>query len=169
MIAWASLVVLLVKNLPAMWETGFSLWVGKIPWGRERLPTPVFWPGEFHGLYSPWGMQGVRHDWVTFTFTGHEEVLFNTRAGSVLWGLFNYRPRNRRILVSHLDPFSSVHYEGLNKMVYNFPYISNIDSKKSSNVILNSVGLIAVNCRNPQRRELISMSLNLATVLNTQS
>ncbi|KAB0384782.1 hypothetical protein FD755_006699 [Muntiacus reevesi] len=22
-----------------------------IPWNRERLPTPVFWPGEFHGLY----------------------------------------------------------------------------------------------------------------------
>ena len=22
-------------------------WVGKIPWRRERLPTPVFWPGEF--------------------------------------------------------------------------------------------------------------------------
>ena len=19
------------------------------------LPTPVFWPGEFHGLYSTWG------------------------------------------------------------------------------------------------------------------
>ena len=18
------------------------------------MPTPVFWPGEFHGLYSPW-------------------------------------------------------------------------------------------------------------------
>jgi len=30
-------------------------WVGKIPWRRERLPTPVFWPGEFHGLYSPLG------------------------------------------------------------------------------------------------------------------
>ena len=28
--------------------------LGKIPWRRERLP-PVFWPGEFHGLYSPWG------------------------------------------------------------------------------------------------------------------
>ena len=28
--------------------------LGKIPWRRERLPTPVFWPGEFHGLYSPW-------------------------------------------------------------------------------------------------------------------
>ena len=34
---------------------GFHLWVGKIPWRRERLPTPVLWPGEFHGLYSPWG------------------------------------------------------------------------------------------------------------------
>ena len=21
---------------------------------REQLPTPVFWPGEFRGLYSPW-------------------------------------------------------------------------------------------------------------------
>ena len=29
----------------------FDPWVGKIPWRRERLPTPVFWPGEFHGLY----------------------------------------------------------------------------------------------------------------------
>ena len=44
-----NLVVQLVKNLPAVWET----WVGKIPWRRERLPTPVFWPGEFHGLYRP--------------------------------------------------------------------------------------------------------------------
>ena len=26
-----------------------------ISWRRESLPTPVFWPGEFHGLYSPWG------------------------------------------------------------------------------------------------------------------
>ena len=22
---------------------------------RIPLPTPVFWPGEFHGLYCPWG------------------------------------------------------------------------------------------------------------------
>ena len=34
---------------------GFNPWVGKIPSRRERLPTPGFWPGEFHGLYSPWG------------------------------------------------------------------------------------------------------------------
>ena len=29
--------------------------VGKIPWRRERLPTPVFWPGEVHEMYPPWG------------------------------------------------------------------------------------------------------------------
>ena len=32
----------------------FDSWVGKIPWRREQLPTPVFWPREFHELYSPW-------------------------------------------------------------------------------------------------------------------
>ena len=30
-------------------------WVGKIPWRRDTLRSPVFWPGEFHELYSPWG------------------------------------------------------------------------------------------------------------------
>ena len=34
---------------------GFDPWVGKFLWRREWPPTPVFWPGEFHGLYSPWG------------------------------------------------------------------------------------------------------------------
>ena len=38
---------------------GFDPWVGKIPWRRERLPTPVFLFGEFHGQrnlvgYSLW-------------------------------------------------------------------------------------------------------------------
>ena len=33
----------------------FDPWVGKIPWRRVRLPTPVFWPGGFHGLFSAWG------------------------------------------------------------------------------------------------------------------
>ncbi|CAI9179278.1 unnamed protein product [Rangifer tarandus platyrhynchus] len=29
--------------------------LGRCPWRRERLSTPVFWSGEFHGLYSPRG------------------------------------------------------------------------------------------------------------------
>ena len=37
-------------------------WVGKIPWRRERLPTPVFLPGESQGQrslagYHPWGLK----------------------------------------------------------------------------------------------------------------
>ena len=31
---------------------GFDPWVGKILWRRERLPTPIFLPGEFHGQRS---------------------------------------------------------------------------------------------------------------------
>ena len=41
--------------------------LGRSPGVRERLPTPVFWPGEFHGLYTPWGCR-VGQDWMTFFF-----------------------------------------------------------------------------------------------------
>ena len=47
-----------------VWEAARSSWVGKTRWRRERLPTPVFWPGEFQGLYSPWGHKQL---WVTLT------------------------------------------------------------------------------------------------------
>ena len=48
----------------------FSPWVGKIPWRRERLPTPVFWPREFHELYSPWGHeQSDMTKWLSHHFT----------------------------------------------------------------------------------------------------
>ena len=50
-----SLVAQLLKNLPAMQETLVQFLVGKIPGRRDRLPTPVFWPREFHGQHSPWG------------------------------------------------------------------------------------------------------------------
>ena len=44
-----------VKNLHAMREA----WVQSLDWEdpleKGRLPTPVIWPGEFHGLYSPEG------------------------------------------------------------------------------------------------------------------
>ena len=28
--------------------------LGRYPGEGKGLPTPVFWPGEFRGLYSPW-------------------------------------------------------------------------------------------------------------------
>ena len=53
--SWASLVAQLVKNLPALWES----WVQPLGWEdpleKGKATTPVFWPEEFHGLYSPWG------------------------------------------------------------------------------------------------------------------
>ena len=51
---------------------GFNPWVGNIPWRRERLPSPVFWPGEFHGLYSPWGHREIQLR--DFHFTSQEMV-----------------------------------------------------------------------------------------------
>ena len=37
-----------------MGDLGSFPGLGRSPEG-ERLPTPVFWPREFHGMYSPWG------------------------------------------------------------------------------------------------------------------
>ena len=72
----------MVKNLPETWKTwvqplgwkdplekemathssilGLPWWLrGWIPWKRKWLPTPVFFPGGFHGQrslvgYGPW-------------------------------------------------------------------------------------------------------------------
>ena len=49
----------MIQNLPAMQEIRINPWVGKIPWRRKWLPTPVFLIGEFRGqrnqaVYSPW-------------------------------------------------------------------------------------------------------------------
>ena len=48
----------------------FDPWVGKMLWRRERLPTPVFWPGEFRGLCSAWGhKESDTTEGLHFTFT----------------------------------------------------------------------------------------------------
>ena len=45
----------MVKNLPAIRE----MWVQSLGWEdplkKKWLPTPVFWPRDFHGLKCPWG------------------------------------------------------------------------------------------------------------------
>ena len=39
-------------------DPGFDSWVGKIPWGRDRLRTPVFWgfPCGSAGKESTWNV-----------------------------------------------------------------------------------------------------------------
>ena len=53
--SWASLVAQLVKTPPAMWET----WIRSLGWEdpleKGKATHSIFWPGEFHGLYGPWG------------------------------------------------------------------------------------------------------------------
>ena len=53
--SWASLVSQLVKNLPVMRET----WVQSLGWEdpleKGKATYSIFWPEEFHGLYSPRG------------------------------------------------------------------------------------------------------------------
>ena len=115
----ASLVAQLIKNLPTMQET----WVLSLGWEdplrRERLPTLVFWPGEFHGLYSPWGCkESDRTEWLSFslshiptwlleiialtiqTFIGKGiALLFNTLSRFVL----TFLPRRKCLLILWLS------------------------------------------------------------------
>ena len=44
----------LVKNLPAMWETWVRSPDKEDPLQKGKATPPVFWPREFHELYSPW-------------------------------------------------------------------------------------------------------------------
>ena len=55
--SWAFLVAQMEENLPEMQKT----WVRSLGWEdpleKGKATTPVFWPGEFHGLYSSWGLR----------------------------------------------------------------------------------------------------------------
>ena len=59
-------------------HSSFLAW--RIPWmcvcvcvcvcRREQQPTPGFWPGEFYGLYSPWGRkESDTNEWLSHIYT----------------------------------------------------------------------------------------------------
>ena len=50
----------------------FHPWVGKIPWRREWLPTPVFLLGGFHGQRSLAGPQSMGSQRVRQDITSHQ-------------------------------------------------------------------------------------------------
>ena len=81
---WAFLVPQTVKNWPTMQETWFDPWFGKIPWRKEWLTMPVFWPGEFHGqrnlaVYSQWGCEeSDMTEWLSLHFTLNGLLVFPT-------------------------------------------------------------------------------------------
>ena len=87
----ASLMAQIVKRLPAMRETWFNPWIGKISWRRKWQPTPVLLPGKSHGQrslvgYSPW--DGKESD-----MTEQLHIVMVTQS---VWS-----PRNRRRIACH--------------------------------------------------------------------
>ena len=55
--------------------------LGSISWRREQLPTSVFWPEDFHGLYSPWGRKS-------------QTRLSNFHFHANFWGKLSFIPSN---------------------------------------------------------------------------
>ena len=83
-----------VKRLPAMGETGFNSWVGKIPWRRKWQSTPAFFPGKAHGQrsligYSPWGHKELdtteRLHFHFYCLASSNEIRFRTDERESQW------------------------------------------------------------------------------------
>ena len=90
---------------PTMWET----WVWSLGWEdpleKGRLPTPVFCPGEFHGLYNSWDHR-VGHKLTDLhTYTVFANV-FWMRWHSFPWEWYPLPPKPGPSLVTH------VYYDG---------------------------------------------------------
>ena len=72
----------------------FDPWVGKIPWRREKLPTPVFWPREFHGLYIVHGVTNSQTRLIDF-HSLTPEADFRMRVGKqVVYLAYNLRKQS---------------------------------------------------------------------------
>ena len=73
------------KQLRDFTGTGFDPWIGKIPWRREYLPTPVSLLGEFHGQQTT--VHGVTKNRIqlsdkhthTYTHTQRDMTLASTK------------------------------------------------------------------------------------------
>ena len=68
----------MVKNLPAMWRSGFDPWVGKISW---RNDWPLAW--RIPWTEEPVRLQRVGHDWQHST--QHDSITFSL----IVSGLFS--------------------------------------------------------------------------------
>ena len=109
---------------------GFNPWIGKIPWRREWLHIPTFWPGEFHGLYSPQGhKESDTNEWLSHQTRSSTEqtctkasifqkLILYIAHTSKMYAVFSFideRIKKAVMKVSELKKFSSlsVHYRTL--------------------------------------------------------
>ena len=78
----------------------FDPWVGKIPWRRVWLLTPVFWPGKAHGQkslagYSPWGCK-ESDTTERLTLSWDTEVNGREEREKLFWGTTFLSPNDQR-------------------------------------------------------------------------
>ena len=76
----------------------FNPWVGTIPWRRERVPTPIFWPGEFHGLYIVPGVLKRLSDFHFLRSKGIKRFNMRMSVGGNMrgWAGMQVAPQGRR-------------------------------------------------------------------------
>ena len=67
------------------------------PWRRERLPTPAFWPGEFHGLYSPWGRK--ESDTIERLSLSHRKSSVDEKLSEILMRQYVYISPHKYLLI----------------------------------------------------------------------
>ena len=76
----------MVKNLPAMWDNGFDLWVRSIPWRRKWQHTPVILTGVSLGQrslvgYIHWGHKELgTTEQLTLTFKESKSWFYSPTA-----------------------------------------------------------------------------------------
>ena len=124
----------LVKNLLQCRRPEFNPWLGKIPWRRERLPTPVFWPGEFHGLYSPWGpkeldttewlslsLWGCLYVWICIKYITNENLMYspgNSTWSSVETQMGRKSPKRGDVCIRMADSLCSRNWHKCKEAMY---------------------------------------------------
>ena len=69
-------------------DTGFNSWVGKIPWRRKRLSTPVLWPGGFHDTDTTEGLSLSLHIQGT-TFIKVVEVVASQEFPEIIYRIWH--------------------------------------------------------------------------------
>ena len=95
----------------------FDSWVGKIPWRRERLHTPIFWPGELHGLYIVHWVSKSQTGLSDFDFT-HFTSLWLHSSSPLLYLLLLLS--NNWVYFSHFDNLKFQLYINFSHTIYSF-------------------------------------------------
>ena len=119
----------MVKNLPAMQVTQVSsMGQEDLTWRREGQPTPVFLPGESHGMrslagYSPWSHK----EWDTteqLTLTFQLQLVFVSQQGLPLGGLYRNDASKHSVAGDTMRPMLKVHLPYPGAMAWNAPRVT---------------------------------------------